>query len=135
MKFILNREKRLKDITKPLYEKGCFTKAECDKVYPSGPKPEIFCSVLKYANHQWTTVYHFRSFYWRLAHLHIIWLNFLFLVYYFPIPIFSIHFCFLRKSDINFNGLMASLVAEILFTDIRLGESIDIINDVFVTTD
>ena len=30
---------------------------------------------------------------------------------------------------------MASLVAEILFTDIRLGESIDIINDVFVTTD
>ena len=30
---------------------------------------------------------------------------------------------------------MASLVAEILFTDIRLVESIDIINDVFVTTD
>ena len=54
---------------------------------------------------------------------------------YFPISIFSIHFCLLRKSDINFNGLMAGLVAEILFTDIRLGESIDIINDVFVTTD
>ena len=40
----------LKDIIKSFYEKGCFTKAVCDKGYPTGPNPEILYSGLKYTN-------------------------------------------------------------------------------------
>ena len=39
--FTLNKEKRLREIIKPLYEKGCFTKGEFLKICPTGSKPGI----------------------------------------------------------------------------------------------
>ena len=39
--FILHKEKRLMQIIKPLYEKGCFTKIEYLKICPSGSKQDI----------------------------------------------------------------------------------------------
>ena len=41
LNFILNKEKRLREIIKPLYEKGCFTKSEFLKIFPTGSKPGI----------------------------------------------------------------------------------------------
>ena len=41
LNFIPNKEKRLKEIIKPLYEKGCFTKSEYLKICPTGSKPGI----------------------------------------------------------------------------------------------
>lgn len=35
LKFILHNEKKLKDISKPLYEKDSFIKSEYDKIYPT----------------------------------------------------------------------------------------------------
>ena len=35
LKFILHNEKKVKDISKPLYEKDSFIKSECDKIYPT----------------------------------------------------------------------------------------------------
>ena len=39
--FILNIEKRLREIIKPLYEKDSFTKSEFLKICPTGSKPGI----------------------------------------------------------------------------------------------
>ena len=41
LNFIPNKEKRLKEIIKLLYEKGCFTKSEYLKICPTGSKPGI----------------------------------------------------------------------------------------------
>ena len=41
LNFIRNKEKRLREIIKPLYEKGCFTKSEYSKICPTGSKPGI----------------------------------------------------------------------------------------------
>ena len=41
LNFILNKEKRLREIIKPLHEKGCFTKSEFLKICPTGSKPGI----------------------------------------------------------------------------------------------
>ena len=41
LNFILNKEKRLREIIKPFYEKGCFTKIEYLKICPTGSKPGI----------------------------------------------------------------------------------------------
>ena len=41
LNFILNKEKRLREIIKPLYEKGCFTKSEFLKICSAGSKPGI----------------------------------------------------------------------------------------------
>ena len=35
LKFILHNEKKLEDISKPLYEKDSFIKSEYDKIYPT----------------------------------------------------------------------------------------------------
>ena len=39
LNFILNKEKRLREIIKLLYEKGSFTKSEFLKICPTGSKP------------------------------------------------------------------------------------------------
>ena len=41
LNFILNKEKGLKEIIKPLYEKVCFTKSAYFKIFPTGSKPDI----------------------------------------------------------------------------------------------
>ena len=41
LNFILDKEKKLKDIFKPLYDKSCFTKSQYLKICPSGSKPGI----------------------------------------------------------------------------------------------
>ena len=41
LNFILNKEKRLREIIKPLHEKGCFTKSEFLNICPTGSKPGI----------------------------------------------------------------------------------------------
>ena len=41
LNFTLKKEKRLREIIKPLYEKGCFTKSEYLKICPTGSKPGI----------------------------------------------------------------------------------------------
>ena len=40
--FLFNSEKKLKDIVKPLHQKECLTKKECDRIYPTGSRPGIF---------------------------------------------------------------------------------------------
>ena len=45
--FLLNNEKKLEDIIKPLYQKECLTKKEYDSIYPTGSRPGIFTSVPK----------------------------------------------------------------------------------------
>ena len=34
--FLINNEKKLKDIIKPLYQRECLTKKEYDSIYPTG---------------------------------------------------------------------------------------------------
>ena len=41
LNFTLNKEKRLQEIIKHLWEKGCFTKSEYLKICPTGSKPGI----------------------------------------------------------------------------------------------
>ena len=42
---LINSEKKLKDIIKPLYQKECLTKKEYDSIYPTGSRPGILlCS-------------------------------------------------------------------------------------------
>ena len=36
LNFLINIEKKLKDIIKPLYQKECLTKKENDSIYPTG---------------------------------------------------------------------------------------------------
>ena len=47
LNFIPNKEKRLKEIIKLLYEKGCFTKSEYLKICPTGSKPGILYGQVK----------------------------------------------------------------------------------------
>ena len=45
LNFLINSEKKLKDIIKPLYQKECLTKKEYDSIYPTGSIPGILlCS-------------------------------------------------------------------------------------------
>ena len=37
LNFLINSEKKLKDIFKPLYQRECLTKKEYDSIYPTGP--------------------------------------------------------------------------------------------------
>ena len=41
LNFLINSEKKLKDIIKPLYKKECLTKKEYDSIYLTGSRPEI----------------------------------------------------------------------------------------------
>ena len=41
LNFLINSEKKLKDIIKPLYQKECLTKKGYDSIYPTGSRPGI----------------------------------------------------------------------------------------------
>ena len=41
LNFLINSEKKLKDIIKPLYQKECLTKKEYDSIYPTGSRTGI----------------------------------------------------------------------------------------------
>ena len=72
LNFILNIEKRLREIIKPLYEKDCFTKSEFLKICPTGSKPGILYGEAK-VHKQWRIFVHLFVLFCRpSAHQHMI---------------------------------------------------------------
>ena len=69
---ILIKEKRRREILKPLHEKGCFTKNEFFKICPTGSKPGIPYGQAKVHNHWRIIVHLFALFCWPSAHQHTI---------------------------------------------------------------
>ena len=47
LNFLLNSEKKLKDIIKPLYQKECLTKKEYGSIYPTESRPGILYGSVK----------------------------------------------------------------------------------------
>ena len=140
LNFTLNKEKRLQEIIKHLWEKGCFTKSEYLKICATGSKPGIlyeqakvhkpvenncpsFCLILSDIG---TPTYDLAKF---LVHI--------------LKPLienkYTVNGSFSFASEVskfNYKSLMTSLDVDSLFTNIPLEETIDnIINDLFLTTD
>ena len=140
LNFILNKEKRLREIIKPLYEKGCFTKSEFLKICPTGSKPGILYGQAKVHKPVEDNCPSFRPILSAIGTPTYDLAKFL-------VPIlkplteneYTVHDSFSFASEvskINAKNLMASLDVESLFTNIPLEETIDnIINDLFLTTD
>ena len=139
LNFILNKEKRLRKIIKPLYEKGCFTKSEFLKICPTGSKPGI---LYRQAKVHKPVEDNCSSFHPILSAITPMYDLAKFLV---PIlkPLtedkYTLHDSFSSASEVskfNSKNLMATFDVECLFTNIPLGETIDnITNDLFLTTD
>ena len=140
LNFILNKEKRLKKIIKPLYEKYCFTKSEYLKICPTGSKPGILYGQAKVHK---SVEDNFPSFRPILSAIGTPAYD----LAIFLVPIlktlteneYTVHDSFLFTSEVsrfNSKSLIASLDVESLFTNIPLEETIDnIINNLFLTTD
>ena len=140
LNFILNKEKRLREIIKPLHEKGCFIKSEFLKICPTGSKPGILYGEAKVHK---PAEDNFPSFHLILSAIGTPTYD----LAKFLVPIlkpltedeYTVHDSFSFASEVskfNAKNLMVSLDFGSLFTNIPLEETIDnIINDLYLTTD
>ena len=140
LNFILNKENRLREIIKPLYEKGCFTKSKFLKIWPTGSKPGILYGQAKVHKPVEDNCPSFRPILSAIGTPTYDLAKFLVLILK---PLieneYTVHDSFSLASEVskfNAKNLMVSLDVESLFTNIPLEETIDnIINDLFLTTD
>ena len=140
LNFILNKEKRLREIIKSLYQKGCFTKSEFLKICPTGSKPGILYGQAKVYKPVEDNCPSFRPILSTIGTPTYDLAKFL-------VPIlkplteneYRVHDSFSFASEVskcNSKDSMSSLDVESLFTNIPLEETINnIINDLFLTTD
>lgn len=134
----LDSEKKLKDIIKLLYEKNCFTKAEYDKIYPTGSKQGIGYDSAKVKKLAIDNCLPFRPI---LLAIGITSYNLAKLLVGILSPLtedeFTVQdsFLFLKEIiDLNYDCLFAGPDVEWLVTDISPEEIIDsIINDLVRT--
>ena len=140
LNFILNKENCLREIIKPLYEKGCFTKSELFKTCPTESKPGILYGQAKVHKPVEDNCSPFRPILSAIGTPTYDLPKFL-------VPIlkplteneYAVHDSIRFASEVskfNAKNVMASLDVESLFTNIPFKETIDnIINDLFLTTD
>ena len=140
LNFILNNEKRLREIIKSLYEKGCFTESEFLKICPTASKPGILYGQAKVHKPFEDNCPSFRPILSAIATPTYDLPKFL-------VPIlkplseneYTVHDSFSFASEVSkfdSENFMAGLNVESLFTNISLEETIDnIINDLFLATD
>ena len=129
LNFLLNSEKKLKDIIKPLYQKECLTKKEYDSIYPTGSRPGILYGSAKVHKPIIDNCPSFRPILsaigtptYNLAKFLVPILS--------PLTVneFTVHDSFLFAEEVaNFdaNCIMASLDVESLFTNILIDETIE----------
>ena len=127
--FLLNSEKKLKDIIKPLYQKECLTKKEYDSIYPTGSRPGILYGSAKVHKPIIDNCPSFRPILsaigtptYNLAKFLVPILS--------PLTVneFTVHDSFLFAEEVaNFdaNCIMASLDVESLFTNTLIDETIE----------
>ena len=140
LNFILDKERKLKDILKPLYDKGCFTKSQYLKICPSGSKPSILYGQAKVHKPVKDNCPSLRPILSVIGTRTYDLAKFL-------VPIlkplteneYTVHDSFSFANDVrklSSKNLMASLDVESLFTNIPLEETIDnIINDLYLSTE
>ena len=140
LSFLLNSEKKLKDILKPLYRKECLTKKEYDTIYITGSKPGTLYSSAKVHK---LIINNFPSFQPILLVIDAPTCNLAKFLVSFLSPLtvneFTADdaFSFPKEvADFDANCIMASLDVESLFTNISLDETIEnCINDLFSNND
>ena len=131
LNFLINSEKKLKDIIKPLYQKDCLTKKEYDSIYPRGSRPGTLYSSAKVHK---PIIDNCPSFPPILSAIGTPTYN----LAKFLVPILSlltVNEFTVHAEVVNFdaNCIMASLDIESLFTNIQLYETIEnCINDLFL---
>ena len=129
LNFLSNSEKKLKDITKPLYQEECVTKKEYGSIYSKGSRPGILYGSAKVHK---PIIDNFLSFRSILSAIDIPAYN----LAKFLVPIlspltvngFTVRDSFSFAEEVaNFdaNCIRASLDVEILFTNIPLDETIE----------
>ena len=140
LNFLINNEKKLKDVIKPLYQKECLTKKEYDSIYPTGSRPGILYGNAKVHKPIIDNCPSFRPILsaigtptYNLAKFLVPILS--------PLTVneFIVHDSFsFAEEVVNFdaNCIMASLDVESLFTNIPLDETIEnCINNLFANND
>ena len=138
--FLINSEKKRKDIIKPLYQKECLTKKEYDSIYPTGSRPGILYGSAKVHKPIIDNCPSFRPILSAIGTPTYNLEKFLIPVLS-PLTVneFTIHDSFsFAEEVVNFDGncIMACLDVESLFTNIQLDETIEnCINDVFANND
>ena len=140
LNFILDKERKLKDILKPLYDKGCLTKSQYLKICPSGSKPGILYGQAKVHKPVKDNSPSLRPILsaigtptYDLAKFLVLILKLLTKNEY------TVHDSFSFANDVrklSSKDLMAILDVESLFTNIPLAEIIDnIINDLYLSAE
>ena len=129
LNFLINSEKKLKDIIKPLYQKECLIQKEYDSIYPTGSRPGILYGSAKVHKPIIDNCPSFRPILsgigtptYNLAKFLVAILS--------PLTVneFTVHDSFSFAAEIvNFdaNCIVGSLDAESLFTNIPLDETIE----------
>ena len=140
LNFILSKAKRLREIIKPLYEKGYFTKSKYLKIFPTGSKPGVLYGQAKVHKPVENNSPSFRPILSAIG-------TPIYDLAKFLVPIlkplteneYPVRDSFSFASEVskfNSKNLMAGLDVDSLFTNIPLEETIDnIINGLFLTTD
>ena len=140
LNFILDKERKFKDILIPLYDKGCFTKSQYLKICPSGSKPGILYGQAKVHKPVKDNCPSLRPILSAIGTPTYDLGKFL-------VPIlkplteneYTVHDSFSFPNDVrklSSKNLMDSLDVESLFTNIPLEETIDnIINDLYLSTE
>ena len=140
LNFLINSEKKLKDIIKPLYQKKCFTKREYDSIYPTGSRPGILYSIIGAHKPIIDSCPSFRLILSAIATPTYNLAKFLVpILLALTVNEFTVHDSFSFEEEVvNFdaNCIMASLDVESLLTNIPLDETTEnCINDLFANND
>ena len=137
LNFLINSEKKFKDIIKPLYQKECPTKKEYDSIYPTESRPEILYGSAKSHKPIIDNCPSFRPILFAIGTPTYNLAKFLVPILS-PLTVneFTVHDSFsFAEEVVNFgtNCIMASFEGESLFTNIPLDETIEnCINDLFL---
>ena len=138
--FLINSEKKLKDIIKPLYQKECLTKKEYDSIYPTVSRPGILYGSVNVHKPIVDNCPSFRPILYAIGTPTYNLAKFLVPILS-PLTVneFTVHdSSSFAEEVVNFdvNCIMASLDVESLFNNIPLDETIEnCINDLFSNND